>query len=118
DGLVTNAVRESIQPRREQRFGIAQIILVRKDSDMLLVRFVNDGAIDFRFDFGAAAQAIIDPHLDVIRMMRREFADVGAGLFRILRSVTMIRGIRFSGVLEETSAGGVKTGTADFSRSL
>src|ERR1700676_2395398 len=52
-GLVTNAVSESINACRKQSLCVAQVKFVSEDAQMLPVRFVDDGLIDGRRNFGA-----------------------------------------------------------------
>src|ERR1700676_1494055 len=73
---------------------------------MLFVRFVDDGLIDGRLHFGAMAQPVVHPHFYVVGVMRREFADVRAGLLWILGTVAKVGGTRFACIFEKTMAPG------------
>src|SRR5205807_5331591 len=89
-----------------QRFGVAQIKFVREYPDMLLMRLVNDGLIDRGLYFSAVTQPVVHPHFHIVGVIRGKFADVRAGFLRILRAITMVRGVRFACVFEETVARG------------
>ena len=84
---------EAVDAGREQRFRVAQIIFMGEYADVLLMRFIDDGLIDFGLYFHAVAQPVVHPHLHEVGMMRRKFADIGAGFVRSLRAVAMVRGI-------------------------
>jgi hypothetical protein len=66
----------------------------------------------------AVTQPVIHPHLHEVGMMRRKFADIGAGFLWSLRAVAVVRGICFPGIFEEPVARGIETRTAQGSGAL
>jgi hypothetical protein len=70
--LVAHQMREAVDACGDEAFRIGEVEDVRVDADAVLVRFVDDGAVERRTQLRRAAVAIVHPDLDEVHLLRGE----------------------------------------------
>ena len=80
--VVADHVREDVDTRAKQILRVTQIGRVHRDSQLVLVRFVDDGAIELGRQLLDRAAAIVNPRLDQPDLARHQFLHRRACAFR------------------------------------
>ena len=68
---VTDAVRERVDARAQQPFGVGEVEDVGRDREAVLVGFVDDGRVERRAELLVLAVAVVHPDLDDVDLQGR-----------------------------------------------